>query len=72
MDMQNLETQFEELKARVDALSNKAVENKLAMVVFSGELDLRMSFHFSAFPFRRRNFDFLYFTGSNDVLLGLA
>jgi peroxiredoxin family protein len=39
MDMQNLETQFEELKSQVDALSNKAVENKLSMVVFSGELD---------------------------------
>ena len=39
MDMQNLETQFEELKAQVDALSSKTVENKLSMVVFSGELD---------------------------------
>jgi peroxiredoxin family protein len=39
MDIQNLETQFEELKSQVDALSNKAVENKLSMVVFSGELD---------------------------------
>jgi peroxiredoxin family protein len=39
MDMQNLETQFEELKSQVDALSNKTVENKLSMVVFSGELD---------------------------------
>ena len=39
MDMQNLETQFEELKSQVDALSNKAVENKLSMVVFSCELD---------------------------------
>ena len=39
MDMQNLETQFEELKAQVDALSNKAVDNKLSMVVFSGDLD---------------------------------
>ena len=39
MDMQNLETQFEELKSQVDALSSKAVENKLSMVVFSGELD---------------------------------
>ena len=37
--MQNLETQFEELKSQVDALSNKTVENKLSMVVFSGELD---------------------------------
>ena len=39
MDMQNLETQFEELKSQVDALSSKAVENKLSMVVFSGDLD---------------------------------
>jgi predicted peroxiredoxin len=39
MDMQNLETQFEELKSQVDALSKQAVENKLSMVVFSGELD---------------------------------
>ncbi|MDB4442087.1 DsrE/DsrF/DrsH-like family protein [bacterium] len=37
--MQNLETQFEELKSQVDALSNKTVDNKLSMVVFSGELD---------------------------------
>ncbi|MEJ2282780.1 MAG: DsrE/DsrF/DrsH-like family protein [Desulfobacterales bacterium] len=39
MDMQNLETQFEELKAQVDALSKKSVDNKLSMVVFSGDLD---------------------------------
>jgi peroxiredoxin family protein len=39
MDMQNLETQFEELKSQVDALSKNTVENKLSMVVFSGELD---------------------------------
>jgi peroxiredoxin family protein len=39
MDMQNLETQFEELKAQVDALSKKTVDNKLSMVVFSGDLD---------------------------------
>ena len=39
MDMQDLETQFEELKSQVDALSKKTVENKLSMVVFSGELD---------------------------------
>jgi len=39
MDMQNLETQFEELKSQVDALSKKSVENKLSMVVFSGDLD---------------------------------
>jgi len=39
MDIQNLETQFEELKSQVVALSNKTVDNKLSMVVFSGELD---------------------------------
>ncbi len=39
MDMQNLETQFEELKSQVDALSKQTVENKLSMVVFSGDLD---------------------------------
>jgi len=39
MDIQNLETQFEELKAQVDALSKKTVDNKLSMVVFSGDLD---------------------------------
>jgi peroxiredoxin family protein len=39
MDMQNLEVQFDELKAQVDALSKQTVENKLSMVVFSGELD---------------------------------
>jgi peroxiredoxin family protein len=39
MDMQNFETQFEELKTQVEALSNKTVDNKLSMVVFSGDLD---------------------------------
>ena len=39
MDMQNLETQFEELKSQVEALSNKTAANKLSMIVFSGELD---------------------------------
>ena len=39
MDMQNIETQLEELKAQVEAVSKKTAENKLAMVVFSGELD---------------------------------
>ena len=39
MDMQNLETQFEELKSQVEALNQKTVENKLSMIVFSGDLD---------------------------------
>ena len=39
MDMQNLESQFEDLKTQVEALSSKTVDNKLSMVVFSGDLD---------------------------------
>ncbi len=39
MDMQNLETQFEELKSQVEALNKKTAENKLSMIVFSGDLD---------------------------------
>ena len=39
MDMQNIETQLEELKAQVEAVSKKTAENKLAMVVFSGDMD---------------------------------
>jgi len=39
MDMQNLETQFEELKSQVEALNKKIAENKLSMIVFSGDLD---------------------------------
>jgi peroxiredoxin family protein len=39
MDMENLEVRFDELKAQVDALSEQTVENKLSMVVFSGDLD---------------------------------
>ena len=39
MDMENLEVRFDELKAQVDALSKQTVENKVSMVVFSGDLD---------------------------------
>ncbi len=39
MDMQNLEEQFKTLQAQVDALNKKTPDNKLAMIVFSGELD---------------------------------
>ena len=39
MDMQNIETQLEELRAQVEAVSKKTAENKLAMVVFSGDMD---------------------------------
>jgi peroxiredoxin family protein len=39
MDMQNIETQLGELKAQIEAVSKKAAEDKLAMVVFSGDMD---------------------------------
>ena len=39
MDMQNLEVKFDELKSQVEALSKKTAENKLSMIVFSGDLD---------------------------------
>jgi peroxiredoxin family protein len=39
MDMQNIENQIEELKTRLDAVDKKTAENKLAMIVFSGDLD---------------------------------
>ena len=39
MDMQNIEKQIEELKSRLDAVDKKTAENKLAMIVFSGDLD---------------------------------
>ncbi len=39
MDMQNIENQFTELKSQVAALEKKTVEDKLSMVVFSGDLD---------------------------------
>ena len=39
MDMENLETRFDELKSQVEALSKKTPENKLSMIVFSGDLD---------------------------------
>jgi peroxiredoxin family protein len=39
MDMQNVETQLEELRAQIEAVSKKTAENKLAMVVFSGDMD---------------------------------
>jgi peroxiredoxin family protein len=39
MDMQNIENQIEELKSRLDAVDKKTAENKLAMIVFSGDLD---------------------------------
>ena len=39
MDMQNVETQLEELKSGLEALDKKTAENKLAMIVFSGDMD---------------------------------
>ena len=39
MDMQNIETQLKELRTQVEALGKQAPEDKLAMVVFSGDMD---------------------------------
>jgi peroxiredoxin family protein len=39
MDMQNFEVQLDELKSQVEALNKKTAENKLSMIVFSGDLD---------------------------------
>jgi len=39
MDMQNLEVQLDELKSQFEALNKKTAENKLSMIVFSGDLD---------------------------------
>jgi hypothetical protein len=39
MDMQNIENQFTEFKSQLDVLNKKTPEDKLSMVVFSGDLD---------------------------------
>jgi peroxiredoxin family protein len=39
MDMQNIESQFTEFKSQLAALDKKTAEDKLSMVVFSGDLD---------------------------------
>jgi len=39
MELENIEKQIEELKAQVAALDKKAPENKISMIVFSGDLD---------------------------------
>jgi peroxiredoxin family protein len=39
MDMQNVENQLQELKSRLDAVDKKTAENRLAMIVFSGDMD---------------------------------
>jgi len=37
--MQNMEEQLTKLKSQVEALAKKAPENKLSMIVFSGDMD---------------------------------
>ena len=37
--MENFEEKFAELQAQIEALKNKTPENKLSMIVFSGDLD---------------------------------
>ena len=39
MDMQNFEAQLEEVKTQLGALQKQTPENKISMVVFSGDLD---------------------------------
>ncbi|MGD8261785.1 MAG: DsrE/DsrF/DrsH-like family protein [Desulfobacterales bacterium] len=39
MDMQNIENQLGDLQSQIEALGKKTAENKLAMIVFSGDLD---------------------------------
>ena len=39
MDMQNIESQLEEFKKKLETLEKKTPENKIAMIVFSGDLD---------------------------------
>jgi peroxiredoxin family protein len=39
MDMQNIENQFSQFKSQLEALNKKVPEDKLSMIVFSGDLD---------------------------------
>lgn len=39
MDMQNIENQIQELKSGLEAVDKKTAENRLAMIVFSGDMD---------------------------------
>jgi len=39
MEKNDLETQFAELKTKVETLTKESAENKLSMIVFSGDLD---------------------------------
>ena len=37
--MENIEKQIEELRAKIEAVDKKTTENKISMIVFSGDLD---------------------------------
>ncbi len=37
--MEGMQEKFEEFQAQIDALKNKTPDNKLSMIVFSGDLD---------------------------------
>ena len=39
VNMENIEKQIEELRAKIEAVDKKTAENKLSMIVFSGDLD---------------------------------
>jgi len=39
MDVQNIENQFSHFKSQLEALNKKVPEDKLSMIVFSGDLD---------------------------------
>ena len=39
MDMQNIENQLSQFKSQLEALNKKVPEDKLSMIVFSGDLD---------------------------------
>jgi peroxiredoxin family protein len=39
MDMQNIENQFSQFKSQLEALNKKVPEDKLSLIVFSGDLD---------------------------------
>ncbi len=39
MDMENIQSQLEDIKGQLEELKSSAPENKVAMIVFSGDLD---------------------------------